>query len=398
MKLLQQFLIFCFLFISISFPVFAAQNGLTVSKIELANDKIKIRKKQLIEITFKNRGNRDRYIFIRLQIRLPNNRITTYGKKYIRAIAGTETKVLFSYRTQRKLVGIYQVGARVYSSSGKYLFRTHKQNKTFLALGKNPTLRFIKKENGQYKRIEKKRKPVATATHAAADLVWKEIKVIKNSILRGESTTVRVALANEGGELAQNVSYNVYWFFVSRPSRKVSVHSDTIRFLAPGEKKVFEVPVNIPVTEQAGAYKVRVFVDRLNQILELNEKNNTLETKSTIQFSDISLEFPSKNFSFAEEGFFFFEWRSTRYSQFKLQISTTPDFNKPKLAFELPQGDKWTYQVKITPLSGEMPLMAVNIMKLAKVNHLYWRIIGRNSQDQRAISSVRKFYINPQPR
>ncbi len=62
--------------------------------------------------------------------------------------------------------------------------------------------------------------------------------------------------------------------------------------------------------------------------------------------------------------------------------------------FELPKGETWTSDKTIKPLKGEMPALAVSLMDTNSVEHLYWRVIAKNSDDAKSESSARKFQIN----
>ena len=61
--------------------------------------------------------------------------------------------------------------------------------------------------------------------------------------------------------------------------------------------------------------------------------------------------------------------------------------------FDLPQGDRWIADKEIVPLSGELPGMALGLMKSLEKNKLYWRVIGRRSTGKQAISGIRSFSI-----
>ena len=63
--------------------------------------------------------------------------------------------------------------------------------------------------------------------------------------------------------------------------------------------------------------------------------------------------------------------------------------------FDLPQGDRWIADKEIVPLSGELPGMALGLMKSLEKNKLYWRVIGRRSTGEQAISGIRSFSIKP---
>jgi len=230
------------------------------------------------------------------------------------------------------------------------------------------------------------------------DLQWEMAKVIRPSIIRGEVAHLKLVLLNNGGDVAEGVLYTGYWYFSQRPGKKVPFVRETIKFIAPGERKNIVVPITIPVEQQKGRYLIEVKVDEENRIEESDEENNIKKSSNEIDFGDIALIFPEDSYSFAEEGLFQFEWRSNNYNQFKLQVSADSTFSKQQQMFELPKGEgKWTPAMQINPLSGEMPAMATGLMESNTLDHLYWRIIAKNSQGQTTESKGRKFYINLKP-
>ena len=78
--------------------------------------------------------------------------------------------------------------------------------------------------------------------------------------------------------------------------------SEQIKVVAPGERKIMEIPITIPVTERKGEYYAYGMIDEGNYIEEANESNNSAISDKPIVFSDIALVFPEDNHSFAEEG------------------------------------------------------------------------------------------------
>ena len=165
-----------------------------------------------------------------------------------------------------------------------------------------------------------------------------------------------------------------------------------IKVIAPGERKIIELPLTIPDTELIGEYIIQASLDEAEKIKELNEKNNTTLSSLPLIFSDISLIFPEEAHSFAEDGRFLYQWRSIKYNQFKVQISLNKDFPDTDDTFEIPKGDKWESAKIIKPLAGEIK-MAINLMESNSIDHLYWRVKARNSRGEITESGGRKFFV-----
>ena len=91
----------------------------------------------------------------------------------------------------------------------------------------------------------------------------------------------------------------------------------------------------------------------------------------------------------------FFKDKTIGWKQ-KFDITELDDqFEDGGAFFDLPQGDRWIADKEIVPLSGELPGMAMGLMKSLEKNKLYWRVIGRKASGQQTISEIRTFSINP---
>jgi hypothetical protein len=137
-------------------------------------------------------------------------------------------------------------------------------------------------------------------------------------------------------------------------------------------------------------------IDDSNKIKELNENNNYSTSDKPVIFSDIALEFPDDQHSFAEDGLFKFQWRSKKYNQFKVQISSDELFTNPEEVFELPKGENeegWTAASTLKPLPGEMPAMALALMETNGIDYLFWRVKAKDPEGGITESSARKFFI-----
>ena len=399
--LLGGFLL-CFSFINVSL----ATTLLEIEKITIGEETINIKSTQLIEVAVKNRSKMDISVVVKLVITLPNHNIITFGGKRIKAKAQTISYALIPYWIDQKRSGDYTIGSKVFSIKGK-LLATNNQDQAQFFFAKDPTReRQLPRTRG--KDVKKKQMLQINENQAQkapliqfepADLLWKEVRFInKISVLRGESASIRLVLQNNGGDIASNVKYSLYWYFVHRPKRKLRFFHDKIRVIAPGEKKVLEIPITIPDDEQKGKYQILAVVDEGNEIKEANTKNNQSKAAKDMIFSDIALINPVDGHSFAEDGLYFFEWRSNKYNQFKVEISADPSFLVEDSTFRIPKGEGdegWTSSTSIKPLQGEMmPGLATGILESNNTDHLYWRVIARNSKGEITASENRKFYIN----
>lgn len=383
--------------------------GLTLEQLLIGQDVVVTGKEQLAEVTLRNSTSRDIPLVVKLVITLPNRNIITYGNKRIIAKAYSDTRALIPYKLGKHDGGDYTVAARVFNRAGDVVAQTDKmQDQIFYGLDKSQReappekrrqKRLTEAELAELERQKTEEQMKTTEINFdPPDLKFDAVTLINASVLRGETTHVRMFVKNDGGNVAANVTYSLYWFFSQRPNRKVSFFRDRLRLIAPGERKVFEVPLTIPATEQQGKYQVVAILDEGGAIEELDETNNQATSDNLLIFGDVALVFPENNYSFAEEGLFQFEWRSKKYNQFKLQISADPSFTNEADSFYLPKGDLWTPNFKINPMKGEMPAMAIGLMNTNEIDHLYWRVIAKNSQGKVTESQSRKFFINLKPR
>jgi len=393
--------------LSLSFgDISLASTFLEVEKITIGEDTINIKSTQLIEVAIKNRGKNDISVVVKLVITLPNHNIITFGKKRIKAKAQTISYALIPYWIDKKRSGDYTIGTKVFSLKGKLLAKHNKDQEQFFFANDPSRKRQLPRTRGE--KIKKKQmilmddaqtQKVPLIQFEPADLLWQEVRFInKVSVLRGESANIRLILQNNGGDIASNVKYSLYWYFVHRPKRKLRFFNDEIKVIAPGEKKVLEIPITIPDDEQKGKYQVLAIVDEGNEIKEANTKNNQSKAVKNMIFSDIALIMPADNHSFAEDGLYFFEWRSNKYNQFKVEISADPSFLVEDSTFRIPKGDGdegWTSSTSVKPLQGEMmPGLATGILESNNTDHLYWRVIARNSKGEITASESRKFFIS----
>lgn len=378
--------------------------GLQITNITVGEDAIATAKTQLIEVVLKNTLKMDIAVKVRLIITLPNRNVITFGNRRAIVRDKSRARVLFDYPVKKHLGGDYSVGAKVYASkSGKVLASTtKKQGRYFFAIDPTKSRRAPSRVKRKQVLDELEQFSLGTKENNEQavqfdppDLLWEELSVInQTSILRGETTHVRMILANQGGDVATDVEYSVKWYFSQREKRKKRIFWDRIKAIAPGERKVIELPITIPAKEQIGSYIVEVVVDEPNIIRESEENNNSRITNKPIIFSDVAQVFPEDSYSFAEDGLFRFEWRSRFFRQFKVQISTDKSFKTDEAMFEMPKGERWQSATSIKPEKGEMPTLALALMSGKDTDNLFWRIKAKNQTGKITYSAVRNFYIN----
>ena len=103
----------------------------------------------------------------------------------------------------------------------------------------------------------------------------------------------------------------------------------------------------------------------------------------------------SDKFTFEENGLFIFQWDSLAFSEFKIQVGVDEKFEDSGSYFDLPQGNRWIADKELVPLAGELPGMAMGLMRAKKKNQLFWRVIGRQASGKQAISGIHRFRITP---
>ena len=374
-------------------------SGLIIEKLTIGEESILVGRKQLVEVLIKNPTRRNINVKVKLVITLPNHNIVTYGSKKARIKAKTDTRVLLPYPIPRNQEGDYTVAARIYSGNRVLASSSQKQNRFFFAYGRYkkkraPKRQFIKKGMKKISNEGRKTKIVsAPLMFDPPDLLFQEVGYQNNnSVLRGETAHIKLVLFNDGGDVATDVNYSLYWYFGHRPRRKVNFEKNSVKVIAPGERKVIELPLTIPQTELIGEYVIQGIVDEGNKIKELDENNNITLSSLPLIFSDISLIFPEESHSFAEDGRFLFQWRSRKYNQFKVQISLSKQFPDTDDTFEMPKGEKWESAKILKPLAGEIK-MAINLMESNTKDYLYWRVKARNSDGKITESGGRKFFV-----
>ena len=158
----------------------------------------------------------------------------------------------------------------------------------------------------------------------------------------------------------QDVLCKVEYYNERQPRRRTTIANPIADVIAPGETVTFDLEYIPPTDQLLGEYKIAVTVDPDDQLKELKEDNNAMES-GTIRLSDIRLLLPSDSFVFDENGLFLFQWDSLVFAEFKIQVGVDDKFEDPRLYFDLPQGDRWIADKELVPLTGELPGMAMGL-------------------------------------
>ena len=185
------------------------------------------------------------------------------------------------------------------------------------------------------------------------DLRWESVSVLPEHLLRGETLRMRLNLLNVEVETLCKMCF-ARWSTTTNPRRRTTIANPIADVIAPGETVTFDLEYIPPTDQLLGEYKIAVTVDPDDQLKELKEDNNAMES-GTIRLSDIRLLLPSDSFVFDENGLFLFQWDSLVFAEFKIQVGVDDKFEDPRLYFDLPQGDRWIADKELVPLTGNCP-------------------------------------------
>ncbi|KAK3606814.1 hypothetical protein CHS0354_018408 [Potamilus streckersoni] len=97
------------------------------------------------------------------------------------------------------------------------------------------------------------------------DLEWKDLKISNSNILRGESTSGYVYLTNNSAHIAENVTYTFYLapeLLKDNYSQSTQILTGSYPFVAPGETKLIQIPIDIKQDVLPGTYVVIGEIDR----------------------------------------------------------------------------------------------------------------------------------------
>ncbi len=231
------------------------------------------------------------------------------------------------------------------------------------------------------------------------DLIWEGFTVGPSSILMGESIKIKAELRNIGGDIARDIEVKTTYFNTRLPKRVLPLSTSAVDVLAPGEKIELEFDFRFPADALLGDYQIAMLADSTNKVAEADEKNNRAVTELPVRLSTILLIFPERGFQFDQAGLFLFRWSSTKYDEFKVQVGTDARFENSADFFDLPQGEKWTQDQEIVPLAGELPGMLLGLMVKNNAQTAHWRVVGRVAgTDKVGFSLARRFTLDAQLR
>ena len=353
----------------------------------------KLGDKQLIQTAIQNQGKFPKNAGIEITVNVDGTELKKKSHRKVYTIqAGDTAKVLHEIDLEN--TGRYQIAVRIWDSRFKRILLNTSSGDERLFYIASPQDVEVAKTHLASGVIVSGKRIISPLKFDPPDLRWETVQVLPKHALRGEKLRLRLNLINAGGDIVQDVSTKVQYYNVKQPMRKSVIALPTARVMAPGEIITFDLEYTLPEDQLMGKYQIIATVDPENDIEELKEKNN--EAKSNvIKLSDIKLLLPSDKFTFEENGLFLFQWDSLAFSEFKIQVGVDKKFDDSGSYFDLPQGNRWIADKEMVPLAGELPGMAMGLMRAKEKNQLYWRVIGRQASGRQAISGIRKFTITP---
>jgi len=353
----------------------------------------KLGDKQIIQAAIQNQGNSIKHAGIEITVNVDGTELKKKRKRKVYTIrAGETARVLHEINLAN--TGRYHIKVRVWDSRFKRILQNTSSGDERLFYIASPQDVEVAKSHLASGIIVSGKRIISPLKFDPPDLRWETVQVLPKHALRGEKLRLRLNLINAGGDIVQDVSTKVQYYNVKQPMRKSVIAVPSARIMAPGEIVTFDLEYTLPEDQLMGKYQIIATADPRNNIEEIKEKNN--EAKSNvIKLSDIKLLLPSDKFSFEENGLFLFQWDSLAYSEFKIQIGVDEKFEDRGSFFDLPQGNRWIADKEMVPLAGELPGMAMGLMRAKEKNKLYWRVIGRQASGRQAISGIRKFNIIP---
>ena len=347
---------------------------------------------QLIQTAITNRGKASHQVGVEIAVFIGDQPSSEKSFRKVLEIPSLDTvRVLHDIKLDEN--GYYHVSVRLWNPDFKKKWYETPPGEDRQFLIASPS-KIREAQNTMAAGGEAGAKRPVTLQFDPPDLRWESLQVIPKHVLRGERMRIRLNLLNVGGDIVQGAMAVIEFYNTKQPLRKTIIGTPTAHMMAPGEVVTFDLEYILPEDQLVGEYQVVATVDPDNELSEASEDNNGIKS-NIFQLSDIKLLLPSDVFVFEENGLFLFQWDSLVFSEFKIQVGVDKKFEDSGAFFDLPQGDRWIADKEIVPLSGELPGMAFGLMKSLEKNKLYWRVIGRRSTGEQAISSIRSFSIKP---
>ena len=348
---------------------------------------------QLIQAAIANKSDLPTKIGVEIKVKI--NEIDLKDK-LIRKVYTIESRdtVRILHEIKLEKTGSYQISVRIWDKDfRRILLNTSKGDERYFFIPSPQDLEVAKVQLASGVRVKGKR-IVTPLKFDPPDLRWESVQVLPKHALRGEKLILRLNLMNVGGDVVRDITSKIQYFNLKQPMRKSAIAIPIIRVMAPGEIKTLSLEYVIPEDQLLGKYQIIANADPNNEIRELNEKNN-ISKSNVIKLSDIKLLLPADKFSFDENDLFLFQWESLTFSEFKIQVGVDKKFEDSGSFFDLPQGNRWISDKELVPLSGELPGMALGLMKSKETNQLFWRVVGRKASGIKAFSGINQFSIIP---
>ncbi len=348
---------------------------------------------QLVQTAIANQGQVQKEIGVEIKVRVDGQELKKKRHRKVYTIQAHDTaRVLHEINLEN--TGRYQISVRVWDSRFKrILLNTTAGDERYFYIASPQDLEVAKTQLATGVRVSGKR-IITPLKFDPPDLRWESVQVLPKHALRGEKLILRLNLMNVGGDIVKDIATKVQYFNVKQPMRKSVIAMPITSVMAPGEIITFDLEYILPDDQLLGKYQIIAIVDPDNEIEELKENNNIAKS-NVIKLSDIKLLLPTDKFSFEENGLFLFQWDSLAFSEFKIQVGVDEKFEDSGSFFDLPQGNRWIADKELVPLAGELPGMAMGLMRAKEKNKLYWRVIGRQASGRQSISGINSFSITP---
>ena len=348
---------------------------------------------QLVQTAIANLGSTPKQVGVEIKIKVNAEELKTKRHRKVYTIqAGDTARVLHEIALEN--TGRYQISVRVWDANFKrILVNTTTGDERYFFIASPQDLEIAKTQLASGVVVSGKR-IISPLKFDPPDLRWESVQILPKHALRGEKLRLRLNLMNAGGDIVKDIASKIQYYNVKQPMRKSVIAMPNTRVMAPGEIITFDLEYILPDDQLLGNYQIIATVDPENELEELKENNNITKS-NVIKLSDIKLLLPTDKFSFEENGLFLFQWDSLAFSEFKIQVGVDEKFEDPGSYFDLPQGNRWIADKELIPLAGELPGMAMGLMRAKKKNQLYWRVIGRQASGRQAISGINRFSITP---
>ena len=348
---------------------------------------------QLVQTAIANQAKFPTKVGVEINVRVDGQELKKKRLRKVYTIQSSDTaRVLHEIDLEN--TGIYQISVRIWDAHFKrILLNTTAGDERYFFIASSQDIEVANTQLASGVIVSGKR-IISPLKFDPPDLRWESVQVLPKHALRGEKLRLRLNLMNAGGDIVKDVTAKIQYYNVKQPMRKTIIAMPSAQVMAPGEIVTFDLEYILPDDQLLGKYQIAVTVDPENEIEELKEKNNVAKS-NVIRLSDIKLLLPTDKFTFEENGLFLFQWDSLAFSEFKIQVGVDEKFEDSGSYFDLPQGNRWIADKELVPLAGELPGMAMGLMRAKKKNQLFWRVIGRQASGKQAISGIHRFRITP---